>query len=66
MNPLHLIWIIPLAASVGFLIGTLIKVADYGIIDLPFWMWERIILILSEHPYTGCEEIIQAIKERME
>jgi hypothetical protein len=65
MNPLHLIWIIPLAASVGFLAGTLIKVSNYGILDLPFWMWERIILILSEHSYEWCEEIIQAIKERM-
>lgn len=65
MNPLHLIWIIPMAASVGFLVGSLIKVSNYGIIDLPFWMWEKIVLILSEHPYDGADEIVEAIKERM-
>jgi hypothetical protein len=65
MNPLHLIWIIPLAASVGFLIGTLIKVSNYGIVDLPFWMWEKIVRILSECDYSGAAEIVEAIKERM-
>ena len=33
-------------------------------LTLPMWMWERIVQILSEHPYTGCEEIIRAIKEQ--
>lgn len=27
MNPLHLIWIIPLAASIGFFAGAMMKVA---------------------------------------
>lgn len=31
---------------------------------LPLWMVERIVAILSEHPYTGCENIIQEIKEQ--
>lgn len=35
-------------------------------LELPFWMVERIVAILSEHPYTGAEEIIQRIKEQME
>lgn len=33
-------------------------------LELPFWMVERIVQILSEHPYTGCAEIIQTIKEQ--
>lgn len=33
-------------------------------LELPPWMVERIVAILSEHPYTGCEEIVQAIKEQ--
>jgi hypothetical protein len=28
-------------------------------------MWERIVQILSEHPYTGAAEIVQAIKKQM-
>jgi hypothetical protein len=28
-------------------------------------MWERIVAILSEHPYTGCEDIIREITEQM-
>lgn len=35
------------------------------VLELSFWMVERIVQILSEHPYTGCEEIIRAIKEQM-
>lgn len=35
-------------------------------LTLPFWMVERIVAILSEHPYTGCEEIIQRIKEQVQ
>ena len=34
-------------------------------ISLPLWMWERIVQILSEHPYTGCEDIIREIKKQM-
>lgn len=33
-------------------------------LELPFWMVERIVEILSEHPYTGSSEIIRAIKEQ--
>ena len=33
-------------------------------LELPLWMVERIVTILSEHPYTGAEEIIQKIKEQ--
>lgn len=33
-------------------------------LELPFWMVERIVAILSEHPYTGAEEIVQKIKEQ--
>lgn len=33
-------------------------------LELPFWMVERIVQILSEHPYTGTPEIIQTIKEQ--
>ena len=32
-------------------------------VELPFWMWERIVAILREHPYTGAQEIIEAIKK---
>lgn len=35
-------------------------------LELPFWMVERIVEILSEHPYTGSAEIIQEIKEQVE
>jgi hypothetical protein len=35
-------------------------------LELPFWMVERIVQILSEHPYTGAAEIVQAIKEQAE
>ena len=34
-------------------------------ITLPHWMWERIVQMLSEHPYTGAAEIVQAIKEQL-
>ena len=34
-------------------------------LELPFWMVERIVAILSEHPYTGCEDIIREITEQM-
>lgn len=34
-------------------------------ITLPVWMWERIVQILSEHPYTGCEDIIREIKKQI-
>ena len=33
-------------------------------LTLPDWMVERIVAILSEHPYTGAAEIIEAIKEQ--
>lgn len=65
MNPLHLIWIIPLAASVGFLVGSLMKVSDTDFIELPFWMWEWIVKVLSECDYSGAAEIVEAIKEQM-
>lgn len=32
-------------------------------LKLPLWMVERIVQILSQHPYTGAEEIIQTIKK---
>lgn len=35
-------------------------------LELPSWMVERIVAILSEHPYTGSNDIIQAIKEQLE
>lgn len=35
-------------------------------LELPFWMVERIVQILSEHPYTGAQDIILDIKEQME
>ena len=35
-------------------------------LELPLWMVERIVQILSEQPYTGTEEIIQHIKEQIE
>lgn len=35
-------------------------------LELPLWMVERIVQILSEHPYTGTEEIIQHIKEQID
>lgn len=35
-------------------------------VELPYWMWEWIVAILSEHPYTGAAEIVQAIKEQAE
>ena len=34
------------------------------VLELPLWMVERIVQILSEHPYTGCQEIIQRIMEQ--
>lgn len=34
-------------------------------LELPLWMVERIIQILSEHPYTGAAEIVEAIKEQI-
>ena len=33
-------------------------------LNLPDWMVERIVAILSEHPYTGAAEIVDAIKEQ--
>lgn len=33
-------------------------------LTLPLWMMERIVQILTEHPYTGAAEIVQAIKEQ--
>lgn len=33
-------------------------------LKLPLWMVERIVQILSDHPYTGAAEIVQAIKEQ--
>lgn len=33
-------------------------------LELPSWMVERIVAILSEHPYTGCEEIVETIKRQ--
>ena len=33
-------------------------------LNLPDWMVERIVAILEEHPYTGAEEIVEAIKEQ--
>ena len=36
------------------------------VLELPFCMVERIVAILQEHPYTGCEEIVQTIKEQTE
>lgn len=30
-------------------------------LELPFWMVERIVEILSEHEYTGVEDIIREI-----
>lgn len=35
-------------------------------IKLPAWMVHRIVQILSAHPYTGADEIINAIKEQTE
>ena len=35
-------------------------------LELPLWMVERIVAILSGHPYTGAAEIVQRIKEQME
>lgn len=32
-------------------------------LTLPLWMVEKIVAILSEHPYTGAQEIIEAIKK---
>ena len=32
-------------------------------LTLPIWMVERIVQILTEHPYTGAEEIIETIKK---
>lgn len=31
-------------------------------LELPIWMVERIVAILSEHPYTGAAEIVETIK----
>lgn len=36
------------------------------LLKLPFWMVERIVQILSKHPYTGAQDIIEAIKEQTE
>lgn len=33
-------------------------------LKLPLWMIERIVQILSEHPYTGAGDIIQRIMEQ--
>lgn len=33
-------------------------------LELPFWMVERIVDILSNHPYTGAAEIVETIKEQ--
>lgn len=33
-------------------------------LNLPDWMVHRIVGILSEHPYTGSAEIVEAIKEQ--
>lgn len=33
-------------------------------LTLPLWMVERIVQILSEHPYTGAAEIVETIKEQ--
>lgn len=33
-------------------------------LTLPDWMVEWIVAILSDHPYTGAEEIVEAIKEQ--
>ena len=35
-------------------------------ITLPDWMVERIVAILSGHPYTGAAEIVETIKEQTE
>jgi hypothetical protein len=34
-------------------------------LELPTWMVERVVQILSEHPYTGAAEIVATIKEQM-
>lgn len=34
------------------------------ILELPFWMVERIVEILSKHPYTGSSEIVTLIKDQ--
>lgn len=34
-------------------------------LELPLWMVERIVAILSQHPYTGTDEIVQKIKEQI-
>ena len=34
-------------------------------LELPYWMIERIVAILNEHPYTGTDEIIRRIKEQI-
>ena len=35
-------------------------------LTLPLWMIERIVEILREHPYTGCDDIIREIKKQVE
>ena len=32
-------------------------------LKLPRWMVEKIVAILSDHPYAGAQEIIEAIKK---
>lgn len=32
-------------------------------LTLPLWMVEKIVAILREHPYTGAQEIIEAIEK---
>lgn len=32
---------------------------------LPLWMVEKIVAILSDHPYTGAQEIIGEIKNQV-
>lgn len=34
-------------------------------LELPLWMVERIVDILSKHPYTGAAEIVETIKGQM-
>lgn len=67
INALHLIWIIPVSASVGAFIMVIFagsKVYPMCTLTLKTWMVERIVQILEVHPYTGAPEIIQSIKEQ--
>lgn len=34
-------------------------------LELPLWMVERIVQILSEHPYTGAPEIVKTIQDQL-